>query len=1172
MSTSVGTLTIEMAANVARLKADMDKVVNTVEGTMAKVRKAASLATTALGAIGAGLSVVALANWVKSGINAADAMDELSQRTGVAVRDLAGLQLAFRMGGMEGNALQGSMTKLSVAIAGGNEALKTMGIQTRNTDGTLKSSRQVLGEVADKLNEYEDGAAKSALAVQLFGKTGTDMLSVLAGGSQTLDDFDAMARKLGLTIEAETAAKAAAFNDTLDLMGQGFQGMATQVAADLLPTLSGLADEFFTAMTEGDRLKDISKVLSMALRGVYSMGVIVIEAIYTLGKTLMTAGKQFMAIMKGDFSGAVNLGKEYVNDLQKDWSAALDRADKAWNTTGSTTMEAMATASRAAKKEAPVVNEETKKMAAEAAKLEDQYKKLIDSIEDKTGTMLLEAQGTGKLTEGQKLALKTMQDLQNGVLKLTDQQKKHLTATLEVMLATEEETMALADEKKMLDEAAKERTDYIGALQKSTASLESEIEKQQEANLEAKFGKEYVDALGLAKQRETAAGLLRRASLMEEAGLDASVVAELRKQAAALTELAELKEDAIHIKAAKDAEEAWKKASDAITEDLTAALMRGFENGKSFTENLIDYIKNKFKTTVAEFIVKPIMAPLGQIVSGVTGTGNAASGASGASNLFSLGSNLASLGQFGATGFMSAATGNASFMTNMTAAKDIFASGNYAGGVGMGAGTLAAYGAGLMAGNVIGKAISNGFSAVGSSGNTAVNAGAIIGTILGGPIGGAIGGAIGGIVNRAFGMGAVQTTDTGFRGTFGEQGADLTQYQNWFQKGGWFRSNKSGTNYSAVNAGLDQFMDANLQLVTRQMKLYSVALGLPANRVKGFTQAINLSFQGLSNEQIATKIGDALAGYRTALINQFADYLQPLRMVGETLSDTLDRLIAIQSVSEVMNAFGGAFANFARASVQARTSIIELAGGIEALSAKTQGFVQNFYTQEEQVGLSARTLVGMLQSVGFTSEQLASLDTKADFRALLEGLNLNTDAGQKQFVALLDVQQQFADISGYLVDQGTSLSAAARLAPQIEALTTMFQGADQGNRDILSNINGGIDRLVTEIEDLTSLLAQIGGVPGYASGGMYGGGVALVGEQGPELINFRNPGMVYNAAQSANLMSGGSEVADEIRMLRQEVNYLRAETRATAANTGKTTRLLERVTRDGEAMQTTELV
>lgn len=1169
MSTSVGTLTIEMAANVARLKADMDKVVNTVEGTMAKVRKAASLATTALGAIGAGLSVVALANWVKSGINAADAMDELSQRTGVAVKDLAGLQLAFKLGGVDAGSLQGAMTKLSVAVAGGNDAFKAMGIQTRNTDGTLKSSRQVLGEVADKFNEYEDGAAKSALAVQLFGKTGTDMLSVLAGGSQALDDFDAMARKLGLTIEADTAAKAAAFNDTLDLVGMGFQGIATQVAADLLPTLSGLADEFFTTMTEGDRLKDVSKVLSMALRGVYSMGVIVIEAIYTLGKTLMTAGKQFMAIMKGDFSGAVDLGKEYVNDLQKDWSEALSRADKAWNTTGSTTMEAMATASRAAKKEAPVVNEETKKMAAEAAKLEEQYKKLIDSIEDKTGTMLLEAQGTRKLTEGQKLALKTMRDLQNGTLKLTDAQKQHLAKTLEVMLATEEETQALADEKKMLDEAAKERTEYIGALQKSTASLENEIEKQQEANLEAKFGKEYVDALAVAKQRETAAGLLRRASLMEEAGLDASVVAELRKQAAALTELAELKEDAIHIKAAKDAEEAWKKASDAITEDLTSALMRGFENGKSFTDNLIDYIKNKFKTTVAEFIIKPIMAPLGQIVSGVTGTGKAAGGAS---DLFSLGSNLASLGQFGATGFMSAATGNASFMTNMTAAKDIFASGNYAGGVGMGAGTLAAYGAGLMAGNVIGKAISNGFSAVGSSGNTAVNASAIIGTILGGPIGGAIGGAIGGIVNRAFGRGAVQTTDTGFRGTFGEQGADLTQYQNWFQKGGWFRSNRSGTNYSAVNAGLDQFMDANLQLVSRQMKLYSVALGLPVNRVKGFTQAINLSFQGLSSDQITTKIADALAGYRTALLNQFADYLQPLRMVGETLSDTLDRLIAIQSVSEVMNVFGGAFAKFARASVQARTSIIELAGGIEALSAKTQGFVQNFYTQEEQVGLSARTLVGMLQSVGFTSEQLANLDTKADFRALLEGLNLNTDAGQKQFVALLDVQQQFADISGYLVEQGTSLSDAARLAPQIEALTTMFQGADQGNRDILNNINGGIDRLVTEIEDLTSLLAQIGGVPGYASGGMYGGGLALVGEQGPELINFRNPGMVYNAAQSANLMSGGSEVADEIRMLRQEVTYLRSETRATAANTGKTTRLLERVTRDGEAMQTTELV
>ena len=42
----------------------------------------------------------------------------------------------------------------------------------------------------------------------------------------------------------------------------------------------------------------------------------------------------------------------------------------------------------------------------------------------------------------------------------------------------------------------------------------------------------------------------------------------------------------------------------------------------------------------------------------------------------------------------------------------------------------------------------------------------------------------------------------------------------------------------------------------------------------------------------------------------------------------------------------------------------------------------------------------------------------------------------------------------------------------------------------------------------------------------------MVGEQGPELINFANPGMVYNAAQTSSLMT--SDVSEEIRGLRQD--------------------------------------
>ena len=57
MSTTVGTLTIEMAANIVRLQQDMDKARSTVENTMGKISKAASAAGMALGALGVTVGV-----------------------------------------------------------------------------------------------------------------------------------------------------------------------------------------------------------------------------------------------------------------------------------------------------------------------------------------------------------------------------------------------------------------------------------------------------------------------------------------------------------------------------------------------------------------------------------------------------------------------------------------------------------------------------------------------------------------------------------------------------------------------------------------------------------------------------------------------------------------------------------------------------------------------------------------------------------------------------------------------------------------------------------------------------------------------------------------------------------------------------------------------------------
>ncbi len=88
------------------------------------------------------------------------------------------------------------------------------------------------------------------------------------------------------------------------------------------------------------------------------------------------------------------------------------------------------------------------------------------------------------------------------------------------------------------------------------------------------------------------------------------------------------------------------------------------------------------------------------------------------------------------------------------------------------------------------------------------------------------------------------------------------------------------------------------------------------------------------------------------------------------------------------------------------------------------------------------------------------------------------------------------------------------------------------------------------------------GVPGYASGGDFAGGLRLVGERGPEL-EVTGPSRLYSAHQTSDLLGGW---VAEIRMLRSLLELLRAEIRATASHTGRTAKILDRVMPDGDAL------
>ena len=244
------------------------------------------------------------------------------------------------------------------------------------------------------------------------------------------------------------------------------------------------------------------------------------------------------------------------------------------------------------------------------------------------------------------------------------------------------------------------------------------------------------------------------------------------------------------------------------------------------------------------------------------------------------------------------------------------------------AGTVAA---GLIGGHYLGRAVSGGYS-TGGSGNSMVNVGtaagaAIAGTKLGatlgaplGPIGIAlgalVGGLLGGTVNRLFGRKPKAVVGSGLQVTMGgvdesgEGTASGRSYTDWYQKGGRYRSDRSGRDFGAIDPELLKYFGDTTSELQKAYGAMGKTMGLSADSLKGFQRYYDISFTGMNQKQSAAKIQETMKTYtRDMLISQYGDITRFSKDLGdgkrEDVLDTFQRLSeSSQLVDYYMRAFG----------------------------------------------------------------------------------------------------------------------------------------------------------------------------------------------------------------------------------------------------------------------------
>ena len=196
----------------------VDNSLSTLQGGVGKLGAT-------LGAAGIATGFAAVAAAAARAIGALDDLDETAQNLGISASKLSAFQLSAQAAGVGTEQFGAALTKLNVKLSdagAGNEQaaalFKTLGVSIKDTNGNLRTADDVLGDVADRFSTFRDGANKNALAVELFGKAGTRLITFLNEGRDGLTKFGG--------VSEETVQNAVRLQGEIDKLSATFSKLA----------------------------------------------------------------------------------------------------------------------------------------------------------------------------------------------------------------------------------------------------------------------------------------------------------------------------------------------------------------------------------------------------------------------------------------------------------------------------------------------------------------------------------------------------------------------------------------------------------------------------------------------------------------------------------------------------------------------------------------------------------------------------------------------------------------------------------------------------------------------------------------------------------------------------------------------------------------------------------
>ena len=228
----------------------VDTVNSQMKGLQGQVQKhadgirKAGIAMTALGGIITGVATDAITSWAKMG----DAIHKMNLRTGIATETLSKWAYAADLGGTSLEAMEKGYKKLASFVQDAKDGLSTstialekLGIGLDDIEGL--SPEEIFMKFAGAVAAVEDPFDRSAIAEDVFGKAGTQLLPMLSEGTEGLKKVMDEAEEFATIFGQDDVNAAAAFTDSMSILKGTIDKVKAVIAENLVPILTPLIEK-----------------------------------------------------------------------------------------------------------------------------------------------------------------------------------------------------------------------------------------------------------------------------------------------------------------------------------------------------------------------------------------------------------------------------------------------------------------------------------------------------------------------------------------------------------------------------------------------------------------------------------------------------------------------------------------------------------------------------------------------------------------------------------------------------------------------------------------------------------------------------------------------------------------------------------------------------------------